>query len=266
MSDVAGNSTPNTYTLTIPACALNCNTNQLPEAVAHDVTVIAANVGGMAQASIENGSYDPEGDSLTISQTPPGPYPVGVNSIILTVADSDGAADQATATVTVLNPGFTLARTQASVSATAGGSAMQQITFTPAPGIAVPLTLACRNLPEKWACSFSPATLPSGSGQTQVAVTISATTMAWLPLRSFYGGWLPFTGLGLLGITVMGWRKKAAAVAVSLLCVAALAALLGCGGGGRITYPGTAQRTYTITVAGTSGNLTKTTSFNLTAN
>jgi hypothetical protein len=138
VSDVAGNSTPNTYALTIPACALNCNTNQLPEAVAHDVTVIAANVGGMAQASIENGSYDPEGDSLTISQTPPGPYPVGVNSIILTVADSDGAADQATATVTVLNPGFTLARTQASVSATAGGSAMQQITFTPAPELLSP--------------------------------------------------------------------------------------------------------------------------------
>jgi hypothetical protein len=53
VSDVAGNSTPNTYTLTIPACALNCNTNQLPEAVAHDVTVIAANVGGMAQASMK---------------------------------------------------------------------------------------------------------------------------------------------------------------------------------------------------------------------
>lgn len=271
VSDVAGNSTPNAYTLTIPACALNCNTNQLPRVVAHDVTVIAANVGGTAEASIENGSYDPDGDSLTISQTPPGPYPVGVNSVMLTVLDAYGAADQATASVTVLNPGFALARTQASVSATAGGSAIQHISFTPDPGIAAPLTLTCRDVPEKWACSFSPATLPSGSGQTQVAVTIStsATTMALLPSRSFYGGWLPFTSLGFLGIIVTAgptWRKKVSAVAVSVLAIAALAVVIGCGGGGQTTYLATPARTYEITVVGTSGNLTKTTTFNLSVN
>ena len=271
VSDVAGNSTPNTYTLTIPACALNCNTNQLPKAVAHDVTVVAANVGGTADASIENGSYDPEGDSLTISQTPPGPYPLGVNSVILTVVDAHGATDQATASVTVLNPGFTLAPTDLSLSTAAGGSATQGITFTPAPGIAAALTLTCRNLPDRAACSFSPATLPAGSGATTVSLTIStpAPTAAVASSRNFYAACLPFTGLGFLGITVMAGpsrRKKAAALVVSLLGIVALALLIGCGGGGRTTYPGSPQRTYTVTVAGTSGNLTKTTTFTLTVN
>jgi hypothetical protein len=271
VSDVAGNSTPNTYTLTIPACALNCHTNHLPKAVAHDVTVIAANVGGTAEASIENGSYDPEGDWLTISQAPPGPYGVGANSVILTVLDAHGAADQATATVTVLNPGFTLAATEASVSATAGGSAAQHIAFTPTPGIAAPLSLACGNLPQRAACSFSPATLPAGSAPTTVNLTISlaARAMGAIPARSVYAGWLPFTGLGFLGITIMAGprRRRAVAMVTSLAGIAALGLLISCGGSNRSTSPGISRsETYAITVTGASGNLTRTTIFNLTAN
>ena len=269
VTEIGGNSSPNTYTLTIPACALNCNTNQLPKAVAHAVTVIAADVGGTAEAGIENGSYDPEGDTLTISQTPPGPYPVGVSNVILTVADSHGAADQATATVTVLNPGFTLSATEASVSATAGGSANQHIVFTPVPGIAAPLTLACRNLPEQATCSFSPATLPARSGETTVNLTISiaAPIVGAVPPRNFYATWLPFSGLGLLGISVMAGprRRKAAAMVISLAGITALGLLIGCGGG-RTTSPGTSRSSYTITVAGSSGNVTKATTFNLTVN
>ncbi|HET7208593.1 MAG TPA: hypothetical protein VFI95_18600, partial [Terriglobales bacterium] len=271
VSDVAGNSTPNTYTLTIPACALNCHNNQLPEAVAHDVTVIAANVGGTVEASIENGSYDPEGDTLTTSQTPPGPYPVGVNSVILTVADSQGAADQTTATVTVLNPGFTLVATEASVSATAGGSATQHIIFTPAPGIAAALNLTCRNLPQQAACSFSPATVPAGSGATTVNLTISlaAPAVGAVPACNVYAGWLPFTGLGFVGITIMAGprRRKAAAIVMGLVGIAALGLLISCGGGNRTTSPVFSRSdTYAITVTGASGNLSRTTTFNLTIN
>ncbi|HJT00572.1 MAG TPA: S8 family serine peptidase [Terriglobales bacterium] len=270
ISDVAGNSTPNTYTLKIPACALSCNNNQLPEAVAHDTTVIAANVGGTADANIENGSYDPEGDSLTISQTPPGPYPVGVNTVILTVADAHGAADQASASITVLNPGFTLARTDSSVT-TVAGSATQHITFTPAPGIAAPLNLTCRDLPDEASCSFAPATLPAGSGATTVtlAITTTAPAVAFVSVRNFFAASLPFSGLGFLGIALMAGpsrRKKATVIAASVLATVALALFLGCGDRTATTFLGMPQRTYTVTVAGTSGNLTRTTTFNLTVN
>jgi hypothetical protein len=240
-------------------------------AVAHDTTVIAANVGGTADANIENGSYDPEGDSLTISQTPPGPYPVGVNTVILTVADAHGAADQASASITVLNPGFTLATTQTSLRATAGGSATQHITFTPDPGIAAPLNLTCRDLPDEASCSFAPATLPAGSGATTVTLTITTTApaVAFVSVRNFFAASLPFSGLEFLGIALMvgpSRRKKATVIAASVLATVALALFLGCGDRTATTFLGMPQRTYTVTVAGTSGNLTRTTTFNLTIN
>ena len=148
MSDVAGNplpppAPPNTYTIQIPACALDCNVNQLPIAIAQNVSVPAASMGGTANANINNGSYDPDGDAITLTQVPAGPYPVGTTSVILTVVDTKGATTQATANVTVVNPGFTLASTLPSVSTTAGGSATDHITFTPSPGVSGAVTLAC---------------------------------------------------------------------------------------------------------------------------
>ncbi|MFI5098049.1 MAG: S8 family serine peptidase [Candidatus Acidiferrales bacterium] len=109
VNDVAGNPLPppapaNTYTIQIPLCALDCNVNQLPVAVAHDVTVTAATIGGSANANINNGSSDPEGGALTLTQFPPGPYPQGATTVILTATDPLGAASQATATVTVNEP------------------------------------------------------------------------------------------------------------------------------------------------------------------
>jgi hypothetical protein len=95
------------YTLTIPGCIFTAagSVNHPPTAVAQNVTVTAATVGGTAAANINNGSSDPDaGDTITLTQTPPGPYPVGVTSVILTVTDSKGAKAQATANVTVLNP------------------------------------------------------------------------------------------------------------------------------------------------------------------
>ena len=265
VNDVAGNSPPNTYSIQIPACALNCDINQLPVAVAHDVSVMAANTGGAANANIDNGSSDPEGDAITLTQVPPGPYPVGTHSVILTVVDTHGATAQTTASVTVINPGFRLAASLASVNANAGASATQHIRFTPSPGIAATMTLVCLNLPARSTCSFSPASLAAGSAQTDVLLTINTTanTAALAHPRILYAAWLPFTGLGFLGMAVVAVpsrRRRAAAITLALLCISAVA--IGCGG----SYNGTPKGNYTVTVSGTSGNLTKTTSFSLTVN
>jgi hypothetical protein len=109
VSDVAGNplsptAPPNTYTIQIPSCAFSCNVNQLPVAIVQNVTVTAATLGGSANANINNGSFDPEGGTLTLTQNPPGPYPQGVTTVILTAIDPLGAASQASATVTVTEP------------------------------------------------------------------------------------------------------------------------------------------------------------------
>jgi hypothetical protein len=79
----------------------SCNTNAPPVASCLDVTV-SADANCQANANVDNGSYDPDGDvPLTISQSPPGPYSVGITAVTLTVDDGNCGSDQCTATVTV---------------------------------------------------------------------------------------------------------------------------------------------------------------------
>lgn len=279
VNDVAGNppasGTPNTYTIEIPVCAFSCTHNQLPVTAAHDVTVYAANTGGTASADIDNGSSDPDGDTITLTQTPAGPYAVGTTTVMLTVVDSKGATAQASATVTVSNPGFTIAATLPSVTVTAGQSGTEHITFTPNPATGAAMTLACSNLPAKSSCLFLPATVPAGSAETDVVLTVQTTASTSAALsqgRSLYAytSWLPFTGL--LGMAVMAMprkRRRALAIVLLTLCVFALVLLIGCGTVNHNPPPvnnGTPPGTYTITVTGSSGNVTRTTTFSLTVN
>ncbi|UCE67668.1 MAG: IPTL-CTERM sorting domain-containing protein [Candidatus Zixiibacteriota bacterium] len=54
-----------------------------------------------AGASVDNGSYDPDGDPITLVQIPAGPYPLGQTPVYLIVTDSSGLADTCQGTVTV---------------------------------------------------------------------------------------------------------------------------------------------------------------------
>jgi hypothetical protein len=57
-----------------------------------------------ANASVDNGSFDPDpGDTITLSQVPPGPYQLGSTPVTLTVTDNHGASNQCAATVTVVD-------------------------------------------------------------------------------------------------------------------------------------------------------------------
>jgi hypothetical protein len=76
--------------------------NQAPVALCQDVTV-AADASCTADASIDAGSYDPDGDPITLTQGPPGPYAIGDTTVELTVEDDAGLTDTCQATVTVEN-------------------------------------------------------------------------------------------------------------------------------------------------------------------
>jgi hypothetical protein len=266
VSDVAGNplpppAPPNTYTIQIPSCAFNCNVNQLPVAIAQNVTVFAGPT-GTANANVDNGSHGGSpGETVTITQIPPGPYPLGTNNVILTVVDPFGATAQADAIVTV--GGFSLTFSFPSILVAGGQTATNTVTFASSPATPALVNFTCSaTLPRGSACSVSPTTLPAGSTAGSVTVTITTTQNSLLQRpRMFYAAWMPFAGMGLIGMIVVATPKKRrkAAVLLTFVVLGALVLLAGCGGGGGAKFG-----PIPVTVTATSGSITQSATFNLT--
>lgn len=267
VNEVTGNppvpaATP--YTVSFPACAFNCNVNHPPVAKAHNVTVAATTASGGGVANVDNGSFDPDGDPITLSQNPPSPYPNGNTNVILTVTDSKGAAAQANAVVTVVPSGFNISLAIPSIQIEAGQTATQEILFTPTPGTGAPVTFSCSPLPPGATCSFSPSSIPAGSPATTVVMSISTSTHASLQRpRMFYTSWMPVAGMGLIGMIVLAKprRRRKASLLVALAMMSVLFLLVGCGTGGG----GSKQfGPFTETVTATSGQVTRSANFTLT--
>ncbi len=85
------------------AYVFNLAENTPPEAICQDATVSTEPGLCIADASIDGGSFDPDGDPITLDQAPPGPYDLGDTVVTLTVADDKGASDTCGATVTVID-------------------------------------------------------------------------------------------------------------------------------------------------------------------
>lgn len=102
-TDAQGNQ--NSCTATVTVTDPNSYCNQPPVAVCKPLTVSAnANCQGIAVATdFNNGSSDPNGDALTYSVLPAGPYAKGVTNVVLTVTDSKGASSTCSTTITVVD-------------------------------------------------------------------------------------------------------------------------------------------------------------------
>ncbi|MGD8415221.1 MAG: hypothetical protein PVF33_13360, partial [Candidatus Latescibacterota bacterium] len=76
--------------------------NDPPVALCQNVTVPSGQTCPVAvePSQVDNGSYDPDGDPLTLALDPPGPYPNGMTVVDLIVSDGF-LADTCTATITV---------------------------------------------------------------------------------------------------------------------------------------------------------------------
>jgi hypothetical protein len=95
------------------------------------VTVVADATCGAA-ASVDDGSSDEDGDALTVTQSPAGPYPLGSTPVLLTVVDPKGATSQATATVTVTDATAPAISCPAPLVVSASpGACSAPVTFTP---------------------------------------------------------------------------------------------------------------------------------------
>jgi subtilisin family serine protease len=78
--------------------------NTPPVALCQDVTTDAdGNCEAIVSpAQVDNGSYDPDGDPITLSLAPAGPYPLGTTVVTLTVSDAY-TSSTCTATITVID-------------------------------------------------------------------------------------------------------------------------------------------------------------------
>ena len=71
-----------------------------PKAMCQDATVNAGPT-CTTTVSIDNGSFEPNGNAVTLNQSPAGPYSLGTTHVALTVADSKNPSSQSTCNGTV---------------------------------------------------------------------------------------------------------------------------------------------------------------------
>ena len=147
-----------------------------------------------------------------------------------------------------------------------------------------PVTFDCQNPPALATCTFSPAaTLPAGTGNTQLQLAISTVANSATALRG--SGALPLApaapanplngrlalvlAMMLLGLLLLVMRKKqmrARFAPALLLVIGVLLAtyITGCVSGFPDAQRGTPPGSYTVTVRGTQGPVQRTTTVQLT--
>ncbi|HLJ28389.1 MAG TPA: carboxypeptidase regulatory-like domain-containing protein [Candidatus Angelobacter sp.] len=201
----------------------------------------------------------------------------GAGSCTITASQAGNINFSAAASVPrsfLINPGddFAIVLTLPSVTVTAGQSVTDHIMITPSPATFTPLTLTCSGLPAKSSCIFAPSSIPPGSAPTDVVLTITTTASITAALerpQPFYAAWLGFTSLGLIGLVVVGARRKQTSVILGALSLMIILVASGCGGRSQsmaIPVAGTPAGTSTVSVTAATAGSTHSASFLLTVN
>jgi hypothetical protein len=174
---------------------------------------------------------------------------------------------------------FTVSVAPTSASVIAGNSVVFTFTVAPAFGFNAKVTLGCSGAPRGATCSVSPSEVTlNGTNSIPATVTVTTAVRSMLPPRSGPNLTLPplamrirptwFLGLlllaALLASQAMPRRRR---VLLRLTLITGLVLLwVACGGGGsQVGVPdGTPAGNYTLTLSGTSGNVTHDTTASLT--
>lgn len=183
--------------------------------------------------------------------------------------DSNYTGSTSASTLVTVLADFDLAASAPSITiARPGGSGTATLTIAGQPGFTGVVNFSlCTGLPRESTCSFSPASV-TGSGSTTLTITTTAAQNARLQSP---GGWSASFGLAVAGVFLLGCgsRRRARTTVFSLITVAFLITIGGCGGsgsgggGGGSRDPGTPVGLSTVIVSATSGTLTHTATLTL---
>jgi hypothetical protein len=212
---------------------------------------------------------------VTVVLTPTVAGSIGNSGTVTVLGSTFTATASASATVT----DFSISVAPLSVEVPAGTPATYQVTVTPTGAFPNSVSLSCTSgLPAATACAFTNNPIPNlNSGPQSRALNVNTTLrpnpaaslapggLAGAPL---YAALLPFCGMALLGMTVR--RERARSWLILTLVLLGFFALIlfqaGCGSSSTTPAPivgGTPAGTYTITVTGTSGSASRTTTLEL---
>ena len=181
-------------------------------------------------------------------------------------------------------PDFSIAASPATMTISAGQTAMFTVTVGGLNGFNSAVNLACSGLPINSTCSFSnmpPA--PASGGTTTSMMTITTSSNPYMATQFFTGSpngrmyalLLPIPALVLLVMLLFGqrrinrrsrpfWSFRIVATLGFLVLCAGLLAASGCGYNSNAANNGTQRGTFTAMVTGTSSALSHSTSVTLT--
>jgi hypothetical protein len=218
--------------------------------------------------------YTTDGSTPTVdSNLADGPITVSstetLTAIAVSVGDTNSEVVWATYTINPAAPDFAISASNTSATMLQGSPAVFNLTVTPlnTTNFSSGLTLAATGLPSGATAVFSPASIASGAGATPVTMTIQApkTSASTQPDGgSIVGKLAPFS-LALLLLPFAGRLRKSGRRFGRMLTVllllaagaAAMAGLSGCGSSNGIF--GMMPKAYTVTVTGTMGSVSHST-------
>ncbi|WP_232296351.1 choice-of-anchor D domain-containing protein [Terriglobus sp. TAA 43] len=181
-------------------------------------------------------------------------------------ASGNYAAATATTSFNVAAQSFTLSAGSGSTSATttAGGTATYTLSLSPGAVTTFPnaVNLSVSGIPTGATATFSPTTLPAGSGLTSVTLTIQTSkTQTARNESSFPMSPIAPVALGLLLLPIVGTKsarrrlqngqRLLAMLALVSLSLGAAMGLSGCAGNGSGSSGQTTPKTYTMVVTAT---------------
>ena len=183
----------------------------------------------------------------------------------LSVADNAAGSPQTVAlSGSGTNPAdFGVVGTPASQTVQPGGSTSFNVAVSSSGGTFTnPVVLTVGGLPAGATGSFSPASVTPGSESASSTLTVQTGTTTQTAQNSAWP--LAAPALAAVGLFFIPGKRRRRWITLGMLLVASLGtltALSGCGGGFKFTQP---AQTYTLTITGTSGNDTHTTTVQLT--